>query len=257
MAAADLMLLAVDAGNSSVTFGVFQGSQLVARFFMPYAKVPASAAGIRAELGKFGILPATLTGVALASVGPRLTELQEQLAELSPIPVFTLRVDTTFGMPIAYPNPAELGVDRWLNAIAAYDAYAAAVLVVDIGTATNFDCVSPKGEFLGGAICVGPQLSLDALAQRSSKLIQLTLEPPRSVLASNTREALQSGAYFGHAELIDGMVERLSAAMPAPPTVIGTGGFVRLFAPLCRTLNVIDPDLTLKGACLAWQRRPQ
>jgi type III pantothenate kinase len=156
-------------------------------------------------------------------------------------------------MPLAYANPRELGVDRWLNAVAAYHQHRQAVIVVDMGTATNFECVSATGEFLGGAICIGPQLSLDALCQRSTKLPHVQLTASAHVLADNSRAALLSGAYHGHAAMIDGMVARLSAEMSTPVTVVGTGGYSALFAPVCRSLNVVEPDLTLHGVRLVWE----
>lgn len=254
-AARGTMLLAVDAGNSSVGFAVFEGRRLQARFHIAHGPGLTQAA-ISAALSTAGVSDAAINAVALASVGPHLSSLQLMLAHFGR--VFTLRVDPGLGMPIAYPSPSELGVDRWVNALAAYDQHATAVVVVDIGTATNFECVSAKGEFLGGAICIGPQLALDALSARSSKLAQLTLAPPINVLADNTREALLSGAYHGHAAMIDGMVARLNAELSSrtqtPVTVIGTGGFISVYAPLCRTLDVINPDLTLQGVQLAYER---
>lgn len=252
LAPAGRMLLAVDAGNSSVSFAVFDERSLRARFFAPYAVAPVTAGSVENALGGHGLSPADITAVGLASVGPHLAHLEHELGQLAP--VFTLRVDPNFGMPIAYPNPNELGVDRWLNALAAFEQHRGAVVVVDIGTATNFECVSATGTFLGGAICIGPQTSLDALSARSSKLAHLTLEPPSNVLANTTRDALLSGAYQGHAAMIDGMVAQLKASLSTPVTVVGTGGFVSRFAPVCRSLDVINPDLTLQGVQLVYER---
>lgn len=251
------MLLAVDAGNSSVSFAVFEGRRVTARFYLPHGSSELTPANIAEAVARAGASAAAITEVALASVGPHLPELQAALSHLGE--VFTLRVDPDFGMPVAYPNPSELGVDRWVNALAAYEQHKTAIVVVDIGTATNFECVSATGEFLGGAICIGPQLSLDALSSRSSKLAKLTLTPPSNVLASNTREALLSGACNGHAAMIDGMVTQLRAQLqtrdPATPvTVIGTGGYISLFAPLCRSIEVINADLTLQGVQLVHER---
>lgn len=260
--AVDRMLLAVDAGNSSVSFAVFEDRRVTARFYLAHLREPLTAERLLTALSNVGVSAAAITAVALASVGPHLPELQALLSRLGE--VFTLRVDPNFGMPLAYPNPAELGVDRWVNALAAYEQYNTAVVVVDVGTATNFECVSAAGEFLGGAICIGPQLSLDALSARSPKLTQLTLVAPSSVLANNTREALLSGACFGHAAMIDGMVAQLKAQLfqqaqlqpsaQSPVTVIGTGGFIARFAPLCRSLDVVNPDLTLQGVQLVYER---
>lgn len=250
------MLLAVDAGNSSVSFAVFSGREVAARFHQPYAEGPVTAETVRAALSSAGLPPAALSAVALASVGPQLAQLQTALADFGDL--LTVRVDPDFGMRIAYPNPSELGVDRWLNALAAFDQHATAAIVVDVGTATNFECVSASGEFLGGAICVGPQLSLDALSARSSKLAKLQLTAPATALANNTRDALLSGAYYGHAAMIDGMVAQLRAELARtsqpPITVIGTGGFISVFAPLCRCLDVVNPDLTLQGVQLVYER---
>lgn len=259
------MLLAVDAGNSSVSFAVFEGRRILTRFHLSPSQAVVRETLV-AAVSHAGLSPGAIKAVALASVGPHLAELQTTLAHFGD--VFTLRVDPQFGMPIAYANPTELGVDRWVNALAAYEQHKTAVVVVDVGTATNFECVSASGEFLGGAICVGPQLSLDALSAKTPKLAKLTFTAPPNVLANNTRDALSSGAYYGHAALIDGMVAQLKAALTSvrspespssqgsPPslTVIGTGGFITRLAPLCRSLDVVNPDLTLQGVQLVYER---
>lgn len=248
------MLLAVDAGNSSVSFGVFRDEEILTRFFVPYGSAPPTAETLREQLRQRGVDPAAIFDVAFSNVGPHGAALEQTLRQSSAARVLPLSVDPALGMPVAYPVPQQLGVDRWLNGLAAFDRCHGAAIIVDIGTATNFDCVSASGEFLGGAISIGPQLSLDALSRRSSKLAPLTLAIPPSALANNTHDALQSGAYHGHAAMIDGMITRLTKELATDVTVFGTGGYISLFASACPSIDVIDEALTLRGARLAWQR---
>lgn len=248
------MLLAVDAGNSSVSFAVFRDAEIVTRFFVPYGPAPLTPETLLEKLQERGVDPTSIFDVAFSNVGPQGAALEHTLAQFGTARVLTLAVDPALGMRVAYPVPQQLGVDRWLNGLAAFDRCHGAAIIVDIGTATNFDCVSASGEFLGGAISIGPQLSLDALSRRSSKLTPLTLAIPPSALANNTHDALQSGAYHGHAAMIDGMITRLTKELATDVTVFGTGGYISLFASACPSIDVIDEALTLRGARLAWQR---
>ena len=245
------LLLAVDAGNSAVKFGIFGGAQLRCRWVVPYSTGEISTAALVQRLAREGVSAEDLD-VALASVGPHRPQLEAVLGQLPGVRLQTLEVNVSVNMPLAYADPSQLGVDRWLNCLAARARFSTAVMVVDVGTATNFECISARGEFVGGAIAAGPQLSLDALSSRSRKLAHLELAAPKRALGNDTSAALQSGAFYGQAALVDGMVTRLAAELEAPVTVIGTGGYMEQLAPECTTIDVVDPALTLDGARIAW-----
>ncbi len=151
-------------------------------------------------------------------------------------------------MPICYRNPGEVGADRLVNAVAAYDKYQTGLIIIDFGTATTFDCISEKGEYLGGAICPGIGISAEALFQRASKLPRVELfDPPASVIGRETAESMKSGLLYGYAELVDGMVRRIKKEMDPLPQVIATGGLASLIAKLSTAIEAVEPELTLEG----------
>jgi type III pantothenate kinase len=151
-------------------------------------------------------------------------------------------------MPILYDNPAEVGADRIVNAVAAYSKYGAALIVIDFGTATTFDVISAKGEYLGGAISPGIMISAEALFAHASKLPRVEVfKPPRSVAGKNTADSIKSGIIYGYAGLVDGMVKRLSKEMGAKAKVLATGGLAPLMAGVCETIEEVDESLTLEG----------
>jgi type III pantothenate kinase len=158
-------------------------------------------------------------------------------------------------MPILYENPREVGADRIVNAIAAYDRVHAGVIVVDFGTATTFDCVSNRGEYLGGAIAPGISLSADALFARAARLPKTEITRPPHVLGRNTVHSMQSGLVFGYAGLVDGMIERLRAEMGYPCTVLATGGEAMLIRGESKTIDEVDPHLTLDGLRILFERQ--
>jgi type III pantothenate kinase len=151
------------------------------------------------------------------------------------------------GMPILIDNPAEVGADRVVNSVAAWHRYEKAVIVVDFGTATNFDCVSSKGEYLGGAIAPGVDISIDALFARAAKLPRIELKRPPRAVGKNTVGALQSGLFFGYVGLVDELVGRMKQEVAADAHVLATGGLAHLFAATCRSIDEVDENLTLDG----------
>jgi type III pantothenate kinase len=157
-------------------------------------------------------------------------------------------------VPLLYDNPREVGPDRVVNTLAAHTLYGGPCVVVDFGTSTNFDVVSDKGEFLGGALAPGIEISVDALAARAARLFKVELKEPRSVIGKTTNEALQSGLLYGFAGQVDGMVRRISAELHADPTVIATGGLAPLMTSVCETLDHHEPDLTLIGLRLVFEK---
>ena len=157
------------------------------------------------------------------------------------------------GMPILYDNPKEVGADRIANAVGAYDLYGGPTIIVDFGTATTFDAVSAKGEYLGGAIVPGVEISLDALFERAAALRRVELAEPRNVIGRSTVESLQSGAVYGFTSQVDGMCERFRDEL-GPVTVVATGGLATLIAPLSRSIEHHEPWLTLHGLRLIYER---
>jgi type III pantothenate kinase len=158
------------------------------------------------------------------------------------------------GMPILYENPRDVGADRIVNAVAAYDQIKGAAIVVDFGTATTFDCVSDKGEYLGGVISPGIQISADALFSRAAKLHPIDIAVPPRIIGRNPVQSMQSGIVYGYAGLVDGVVARIKDELGASCPVIGTGGLVRLIAPLTASIDRVDEALTLNGLRLLYER---
>lgn len=253
------MLLVVDVGNTHTVLGLYEGKKLIHHF------------RIQSERGRtedeYHVLFATL--VQLAGVSPKEIA-QSILASVVPLLTESIirAVRRTFGhemivvgpgiktgMPILYENPREVGADRIVNAIAAYDRVHAGVIVVDFGTATTFDCVSNRGEYLGGAIAPGISLSADALFARAARLPKTEIVRPPHVLGRNTVHSMQSGLVFGYAGLVDGMIERLRAEMGYPCTVIATGGEACLIRSESKTIDEVDPHLTLDGLRILFERQ--
>jgi type III pantothenate kinase len=151
-------------------------------------------------------------------------------------------------------NPHEVGTDRLVNAVAAYERFGSACVVVDFGTSTNFDVVSPAGEYIGGVLCPGVEISMEALFERAAKLSKVEIEAPRSVIGKNTVAALQSGVVYGSAGLVDGIVSRIRGELAGPAQVIATGGLATAIVPFCREIDETDDMLTLTGLRLVWER---
>jgi type III pantothenate kinase len=197
----------------------------------------------------------TVSGVALSSGVPRVTAaLRETFNRWYPVPVVVVEPGTRTGMPIVIDNPKEVGADRIANAVAAFDLYGGPTVVVDLGTATTFDAISAKGEYLGGAIAPGVEISLDALVERTAALRRVELvEAPRHLIGKSTVEALQSGAVYGCAAMVDGMCRRLEEEL-GPSTVVATGGLSELIGRASRAVQHHEPWLTLYGLRLVFER---
>ncbi|HEY8432630.1 MAG TPA: type III pantothenate kinase, partial [Sandaracinaceae bacterium] len=191
----------------------------------------------------------------IASVVPAVTETIEGAIALAfGFDPLVVGPGIKTGMPILYENPREVGADRIVNAVAAYELVKGAVIVVDFGTATTFDCVSPKGEYLGGAIAPGIEISADALFSRAAKLARVEIAKPPRVVGRNTVHSMQSGIVFGYVGLVDGMVDRIRAELGYSTAVIATGGLARLVAPESRTIERVEDFLTLEGLRILYER---
>ena len=246
------MLLAVDVGNTQTLIGLYQGAEL-----RDHWRIATNAERTSDELAlmfRQFIGDTPVDGIAISSVVPRaaaaLREMSERWFDCT---LVVLEPGTRTGMPILYDNPKEVGADRIANAVAAFDRWGGPTIIVDFGTATTIDAVSAKGEYLGGAIVPGVEISLDALFARAAALRRVELVRPRHVIAKNTVESIQAGATYGFAAQVDGLV-RLMQAELGDCTVVATGGLSVLMANLSETIGHQDPWLTLHGLRLIHER---
>src|SRR5213592_23362 len=245
-------LLAVDVGNTQTALGLFEGGELTRRWRL--ATEPQRTGD---ELGLFlgGLLDlASLEGISLASTVPALARSYEELAAGVGTRLLVLGPGTRTGIPIRYDDPREVGPDRIANAVAAVDRYGAPSIVVDFGTSTNFDVVSPEGEYVGGVLAPGVEVSMEALSARAARLFSIDFTEPPTVIAKNTTAALQSGLVYGFAGQVDGIVEAIRGELGVDAQTVATGGLADLIVPHARTLERVDPFLTLEGVRLVWER---
>lgn len=268
------MLLALDVGNTQLKCGLFRQQSLLHRWNTPTAR-DADAAQLEhlllTWLEQQGVASSEIDAAIIASVVPPLTPaLESALRGAFALEALVVRADLDSGVVLRGPSPLELGADRLVNGAAAWAAMQAAQsrgepafgsIVVDLGTATKLDCVSPQGEFLGGVIAPGVAVSLEALVARAARLRSVELRAPPRVLGRSTIECVQSGLLHGHASLIDGLVSRLRRelgwGLGSECQVIATGGFAPLLAPLTETLRRVEPDWTLHGLRAIHERNPR
>jgi type III pantothenate kinase len=252
------MLLVVDVGNTQTHFGTYEGEDLLEHW--RFATVRSSTAdelgaALRALLELRGIGLADLDGSIISSTVPQLEPEWIQMGRRY-LGHDTLAVGPGLrtAMPIRIDNPRELGADRLVNAVAAFDQVGGPVIAVDFGTAVTYDVVSAQGEYLGGVITPGVTISLDALTTRGARLPKIDLAPPRNVLGKSTVEAIRSGIIFGYAAQVDGIVGRLTEELGEEAEVLATGGLASHIAPHTTVIDAIDEDLTLKGLKLLHER---
>ncbi len=254
-----MSLLAIDVGNTHTVIGAYDGDRLIRHWrLMSHTGRTPDEYGIIIEAlyRSSGLAMKDTAAIIICSVVPPLTGVFEETCRdyfrLEPL-VVGPGVKT--GMPILYDNPKEVGADRIVNSVAAYERFHDACIVVDFGTATTFDCVSRKGEYLGGVITPGLGISLDALFTRTAKLPRVELVKPPRVIGKNTINAMQSGIIYGYVALVDGLVSRVAEEIEGGATrVIATGGFGGLIAAESKTIEAVDEFLTLDGLRLIHQR---
>ena len=253
------MLLVVDVGNTHTVLGLYEAKKLVHDFRVQSerGRTEDEYHVLFATLVQLaGVQPKDITHSIMASGLPPLTEPNVRAVRRAfGHEIIVVGPGIKTGMPILYENPREVGADRIVNAIAAYDRIRGGVIVVDFGTATIFDCVSNRGEYLGGAIAPGIGLSADALFARAARLPKTEIVRPPHVLGRNTVHSMQSGLVFGYAGLVDGMIERLRAEMGYPCTVLATGSEAMLIRSESKTIDDVDPHLTLDGLRILFERQ--
>src|SRR5213080_2785596 len=247
------MLLAADVGNTQTVLGLYEGAELRDHWRLA-TEAHRTGDELAALFGRF-FEPAALDGICLSATVPRLIREYELLAaRWMRAPLLVVGPGTRTGMPIRYDDPREVGPDRIVNAVAAKERYGAPAIVVDFGTSTNFDVVSPQGEYVGGVLAPGIEISMDALFERAARLVKVDFVAPETAIGKTTESALRSGLAYGFAGQVDGIVERIRAELgDASAPVVATGGLAELIAPHAQTIDRVDAYLTLEGLRRVWE----
>jgi type III pantothenate kinase len=251
-------LLAVDVGNTNTVLGVFRGDDLVAHWRIQTVAARTSdeyAVLVKSLLELEDFAWGTITaGIISSVVPPAVFGLQRFFKARCGAPAFVVGPGMKTGMPILYENPREVGADRIVNSVAAYERLKTGCIVVDFGTATTWDVVTPRGEYLGGVITPGVQISAEALYEHAAKLPRVELARPAKVVGRNTIASMQSGLLFGYAGMVDALVDRIRAEVEFDARCIATGGLARLIASETRTVEDTDELLTLRGLKILYDR---
>ena len=256
------MLLAIDVGNTNIVLGVFDRTTLIRSWRLSTLRErTADELGLLVD-GLFAhdqIDKKRIDAIVMGSVVPPLTGPTRAMAErYFGVKALTIEPGVNTGMPILYENPAEVGADRIVNAIAAYEKFgrsaATPIVVVDFGTATTFDAISAKGEYLGGAICPGVTISADALFQRAARLPRIDVRKPARIVGRTTVGAMESGLFWGYVGMVEGLVRRMSDELGGSAVCVATGGLADMIAPETPLIQHVDADLTLQGLRIVWQR---
>src|SRR5215470_11063588 len=252
------MLLVIEVGNTNTKIGVYDGPRLLVSWRLTSRREQtADEYGLFIEtlLRTRGFAQTAITGVAISNVVPPVQQTLEWMAEqYFGVAPFTVEPGVTPTLPLRVDEPRQVGADRVVKAVAALELYGPPLIVVDVGTATTFDCINARGEFIGGAIAPGIQTATDALLNRAARLFRVELVRPKDAIGRNTITNIQSGVMYGWAGLVDGGVERMRAEMGAQVRVVATGGPAEQMRGVSRLIDVVDSDLTLQGLRTLWEK---
>ena len=255
------MLLVIDVGNTNTVLGLYRGEELVHNWRLHTDRARTAdewGLTVHGLFGLAGLHSADVEAVIISCVVPPvLFALEELCRDSFRLAPYLVGPGMRTGMPILYDNPHEVGADRLVNAVAAYARKRCSLIVVDFGTATTFDVITARGEYLGGAIAPGLVISAEALYQRASKLPRVEIACPPQVIARNTVNSMQAGLFYGYVGLVDGVVGRMKQELRDDPYVLATGGLAGLVAPHSQTIREVDAHLTLEGLRIIFERNKQ
>jgi type III pantothenate kinase len=252
------LLLCIDVGNTQTVLGIYQGGEITSRWRIHSDRDRTADEYvhlIRGLMRSDDVIESSLKGISISCVVPPARQaLVEMAGSAFGIAPLVVGPGIKTGMPILYDNPKEVGADRIANSVAAYERHRKALIVIDFGTAITFDVVSGGGEYVGGVIFPGIQISLDALFLQAAKLPRVELVRPRSVIGKDTVGSIQAGIIFGYAGLVDNLVKRIAFESGTDPVVIATGGLAQVISDESTTISESLPDLTLEGLRILWER---